>query len=97
MSSPPSSSSTSVPASQPASMASQNSSFVSIIDDPLSPYYIHHSDSPELNLVSQPLTRDNYASWSRAMTIAFSVKNKLGFIDGSIGRPVGTDLHLLNS
>ncbi|EXC16177.1 hypothetical protein L484_024345 [Morus notabilis] len=42
-------------------------------------------------------TGDNYASWSRAMMIALSVKNKLGFIDGSITKPEGTDLNLLSS
>ena len=54
------------------------------IDDPSSPYYFHHSDSPGLSLVSQPLIDNNYASWSQAMMIDLSVKNKLGFIDGSI-------------
>ena len=29
------------------------------------------------------------------MTIALSVKNKLGFIDGSIPKPIGNDLPLL--
>ena len=64
----------------------------SAIDDPLSPYFLHHSDSPGLVLVSQQLTGDNYSSWNRVMTIALSVKNKLGFIDGSIPRPDSTDL-----
>ena len=31
------------------------------------------------------------------MTIALSVKNKLGFIDGSVSRPDGIDLNLLAS
>lgn len=51
------------------------------MEDGSSPYLIHHSDNPGLVLVSQPLTGDNYASWSRAMVIALSVKNKVGFID----------------
>lgn len=59
----------------------------SAIDDPLSPYFLHHSDNPWLSLVSQALTEDNYGSWSRAMLNALSVKNKLGFIDGSIVKP----------
>ncbi|XP_024030943.1 uncharacterized protein LOC112094408 [Morus notabilis] len=69
----------------------------SAIDDPFNPYYLHHSDSTCLVLVSQLLTGDNYASESRAMLIALSVKNKLGFIDGSISKPGGNDLNLLNS
>ena len=44
-------------------------------------------------LVSPLLNGDNYASWSRSMTIALSVKNKLGFVV----KPSGTDLQLLNS
>ncbi|KAL5556272.1 hypothetical protein UlMin_038508 [Ulmus minor] len=69
----------------------------SAIDEPSSPYFLHHSDGPGIVLVSQHLTGDNYASWSRAMLISLSVKNKLGFIDGSITKPEGNDLNLLNS
>ncbi|XP_075524276.1 uncharacterized protein LOC142556677 [Primulina tabacum] len=76
----------------------QNSSSVSAgraaIDDLLSPYFLHHSDNPAISLVSQPLTGDNYASWSRATIIAMTVKNKLGFLDGSIAKPADTDLNL---
>lgn len=42
----------------------------SSIEDPTSPFYFHHSDNPGITLVTQTLTGDNYASWSRAMTIA---------------------------
>ena len=69
----------------------------SAIDDPTSFYFFHHSDSPGLILVSQPLTGDNYSSWSRAMTIALSVKNKLGFIEGPILKPDDDDLQLQNA
>ena len=81
----------------PASGSVLSSNGKSAIDDLSSPYYLHHTDSPGLSLVSQPLIGDNYASWSRAMMIALSVKNKLGFIDGSIMKPDGTNLSLLNS
>ncbi|KAJ0103022.1 hypothetical protein Patl1_04109 [Pistacia atlantica] len=57
------------------------------IDEPSNPYYFHHSDSPGQVLVSQQLTDENYTSWSCAMLIALSVKNKLGFVDGSISEP----------
>ena len=69
----------------------------SAIDDPLNPYFLHHFDKPGLVLVSQPLTGENYSSWSRAMLIALSVKNKLGFIDGFIVKPEGNDSVLLHS
>ncbi|XP_073036794.1 uncharacterized protein [Primulina eburnea] len=68
----------------------------SAIDDPLSPYFLHHSDNPGLTLVSQSLTGDNYSSWSRAMKIALSVKNKLGFIDGTIVKPSEAESNLIN-
>ena len=69
----------------------------STIEEPSNPYYLHHSDSPGQVLVSQQLTGVNYTNWSRAMSIALSVKNKLGFVDGSIPEPQGTDNNLLNS
>ncbi|XP_061358133.1 uncharacterized protein LOC133302376 [Gastrolobium bilobum] len=62
-----------------------------------SPFYLHHSDIPDLVLVLQALTGDNYGSWSRTMKIALSVKNKLGFIDGSISKLDGNDSQLLHS
>ena len=68
----------------------------SVIDDS-SPFFLHYSDSPGLVLVFQLLNGDNYALWSRAMLIALSVKNKLGFIDGSITKPNGADVNLLHS
>ncbi|KAL5760938.1 hypothetical protein ACOSQ2_019776 [Xanthoceras sorbifolium] len=74
-----------------------NSAVRSAMFEPSNPFYLHHSDNPGLVLVSQQLTGDNYASWSRAMLIALSVKNKLGFIDGSLSKPEGTQIDLLNS
>lgn len=67
------------------------------IDEPFSPYFFHYSNSPGLALVSQPFIRDNHASWSRAMSTASSVNNKLGFIDGLIVKPKGINLDLLHS
>ncbi|KAA8543184.1 hypothetical protein F0562_021321 [Nyssa sinensis] len=69
----------------------------SAIEEPSNPYYLHHSDSLRQMLVSQQLTGENYTNWSRAMLIALSVKNKLGFVDGSILEPQGTGNNLLNS
>jgi gag-polypeptide of LTR copia-type len=57
---------------------------VSESSNPSSPYFIHHSDSPGITLVSQPLTENNYPAWSRAIKIALSAKNKLGFIIGTV-------------
>lgn len=68
------------------SLGSSTANGQSLIDNPLSSYFLHHYDSPGLVLLSQSLTGENYASWSRAMKIALSVKNKLAFIDGSIAK-----------
>ncbi|XP_068655790.1 uncharacterized protein [Aristolochia californica] len=73
------------------------SSTRSNFDEPSNPYYLHHSDSPGQLLVSQLLTGENYTSWSSAMSLALSVKNKVGFIDGSILEPQSVDPPLLNS
>lgn len=69
---------------QQSSNFDQNSVVASM--DVTSPYYLHRSDNPGLVLVNQQLTGDNYASWSRAIKIAISFKNKLD--DGSLAKPV---------
>ncbi|XP_062118808.1 uncharacterized protein LOC133832488 [Humulus lupulus] len=68
------------------------------LEDPTDPYYLHHGDNPGNILVSQLLTdQDNYVSWSRAMQLAILVKNKLGFLDGSIPKPFPTDHNMYNA
>ncbi|GAV62904.1 LOW QUALITY PROTEIN: UBN2_3 domain-containing protein, partial [Cephalotus follicularis] len=53
-----------------------------------SPYYVHHSDNPGIMLVSQALTGDNYSTWSRSISMALEAKNKLGFINGLVSKPL---------
>jgi len=53
----------------------------------LSISYLHHGDSLGTILVSQPLTGDNYNSWSRSMIMVLTVKNKLGLVNGSFTKP----------
>ncbi|KAL5569103.1 hypothetical protein UlMin_025678 [Ulmus minor] len=55
------------------------------------PLNLHYSDHPSLVLVSKLLDGDNYGQWSRAMRIALSAKNKIGFINGTIKAPSQTD------
>uniref|UniRef100_A0A803P3R9 Integrase catalytic domain-containing protein n=1 Tax=Cannabis sativa TaxID=3483 RepID=A0A803P3R9_CANSA len=58
------------------------------IEDPSDPYFLHHGDNRGNILVSQLLTgQDNYVAWSHAIELAISVKNKLGFLNGSIPKP----------
>ncbi|KAI9186288.1 hypothetical protein LWI28_015834 [Acer negundo] len=56
------SSSSSISVGTPGSESSQSLAGKSTIDEPSSPYFLHHSNSPGLVLVSQSLTGDNYAS-----------------------------------
>ncbi|XP_031478747.1 uncharacterized protein LOC116249687 isoform X1 [Nymphaea colorata] len=55
------------------------------------PFFIHHSDNLGNVLVSQHFNGENYGTWSRAMLMALSAKNKIGFIDGSIKEPEKDD------
>ncbi|KAJ1377222.1 Retrotransposon gag domain [Sesbania bispinosa] len=58
--------------------------------DPTKPLFLHHSDGLGLVLTSQPLDHKNYTTWSRAMQVALSVKNKLSFIDRTLPKPTAT-------
>lgn len=64
-----------------------NSLLGRLITDPASPYYLHYGDNTGMQIISVVLTEDNYTTWSRAVVIALSVKNKEGFIDGTINKP----------
>ncbi|XP_033134336.1 uncharacterized protein LOC117127783 [Brassica rapa] len=52
------------------------------------PYYLHNTYHPGLVLVSDRLnTASEFHSWRRYVRMALNVRNKLGFIDGTIPRP----------
>jgi hypothetical protein len=55
--------------------------------DPSSPLFLHNGDNLGIILVPQPLTGENYSTWSYSMLVALSAKNKLCFIDGSLSNP----------
>ncbi|WKA02856.1 hypothetical protein VitviT2T_021008 [Vitis vinifera] len=57
----------------------------------LDPFSLHHSDHPGMVLVSKVLEGDNYSTWSQAMRISLSAKDKIGFVIGSIKPPSSTD------
>ncbi|KAH0746502.1 hypothetical protein KY290_008210 [Solanum tuberosum] len=56
-------------------------------NDTSSALYVHHSDSPGMMLVPAQFDGTGYRSWRKGVMRALSVKNKLGFIDGSCERP----------
>ena len=57
----------------------------------LDPFSLLHSNHPGMVLVSKVLEGDNYSTWSQAMRINLSAKDKIGFITGSIKPPPSTD------
>ncbi|CAA3027230.1 Hypothetical predicted protein [Olea europaea subsp. europaea] len=57
-----------------------------IMDNPNSQYYLHYGENTGTQLISVLLSDENYSTWSRAITMALSVKNKEGFMDGTISK-----------
>ncbi|KAL6209742.1 hypothetical protein ACLB2K_020682 [Fragaria x ananassa] len=49
--------------------------------------YLHHSDQPGTVLVSQALEEDNYVEWKQSMASALTIKNKIGFVNGTLPCP----------
>ncbi|RVW51959.1 Retrovirus-related Pol polyprotein from transposon TNT 1-94 [Vitis vinifera] len=62
----------------------QVNSEIVVVEDSSSPYFLHNGDHPGLNLVSNLLTGANYHTWRRAMLMALTAKNKVGFVDDSL-------------
>ncbi|RVW16870.1 Retrovirus-related Pol polyprotein from transposon RE1 [Vitis vinifera] len=80
-----------------ASMANSHSSngpVQNLSDDSSNSYYLHPSNNPGALLVSEIFTGENYIAWSRSMSIALTVKNKIAFVDGSLVQPITNDPHL---
>lgn len=60
----------------------------SFLDQYENPYYLHSSDHAGLTLVSDRLSSGaEFHSWRRSVRMALNVRNKLGFIDGTIPKP----------
>ncbi|XP_040996208.1 uncharacterized protein LOC121242410 [Juglans microcarpa x Juglans regia] len=54
---------------------------------PASPYFIQPGEGASSPLVPDLLNTENYVTWARTMRRALNIKNKLGFIDGTIVKP----------
>nr|XP_016513157.1 PREDICTED: uncharacterized protein LOC107830191 [Nicotiana tabacum] len=52
-----------------------------VVIDSSYPYYLYPSDSPGMIFVNSLSDGKGYGGWHRAIVIALSAKNKLGFID----------------
>ncbi|KAJ9181354.1 hypothetical protein P3X46_009492 [Hevea brasiliensis] len=57
--------------------------------DVSSPYYLHHSGNHSSVIFTPELTLAN--SWRRSFLLAVSIRNKQGFLDGSIPKPIPED------
>ena len=57
---------------------------LALVKDMSNPLYLHHAESPGAMLVSEVLTGENYHAWVRSVKKALIVKNKFGFVDGTI-------------
>lgn len=52
------------------------------------PYFLHNTDHAGLVLVSNHLASGaDFHSWRRSIRMALNVRNKIGFIDGTISKP----------
>lgn len=72
----------------------ENQSYGDFATNPTNPYYLHPNENPSPVLVTPLLDKKNYHAWARAMKLSLISKNKLGFVDGSIGPPsTGDPLH----
>ncbi|XP_073037030.1 uncharacterized protein [Primulina eburnea] len=79
---------------QANNQATQSSTLMSRnhVEDSSSPFYLQNGDHPGLVLVSHQLTGNNFNTWNRAMIMALTAKNKLGFVDRTIVQPPPDDL-----
>ncbi|XP_057418242.1 uncharacterized protein LOC130712423 [Lotus japonicus] len=72
-------------------MATQSPITRENLQDSTHDYYIHPNENLSLVLVTPILDGSNYHSWTRAMEMSLQMKNKFGFVDGSIAKLPDTD------
>ncbi|XP_031268943.1 uncharacterized protein LOC116127438 [Pistacia vera] len=66
------------------------------LGNPSNPYRLETSDNPGTFLVTEHLTTENYSTSSRSIQRALRAKNKLGFLNGTIDKPLSTSALLLS-
>ncbi|CAA7032143.1 unnamed protein product [Microthlaspi erraticum] len=58
------------------------------LDQYENPYFLHNSDHAGLVLVSDRLqSRADFHAWRRSVRMTLNVRNKLGFVDGTVPKP----------
>lgn len=70
-----------------ASISSSPSGSSTPVHDFSNHYYVHPNENPSTKLVTAVLDGSNYHGWAEAMTMVLDMKNKLGFVDGTIPKP----------
>lgn len=55
------------------------------------PFALLFNESPNVVLVSRALDQSNYNSWSKSMSMALEVRNKLGIVDRTVKPPTTTN------
>ncbi|KAG7544005.1 Zinc finger CCHC-type [Arabidopsis thaliana x Arabidopsis arenosa] len=69
-------------------MAATGDSSSNSTDQYDNPFFLHKSDHAGLVLVTDRLTNGaDFHSWRRSVRMALNVRNKLGFVDGTITKP----------
>lgn len=58
------------------------------------PYTLYASDNPGSLITSVTLTGEKYNEWYSEMTNALLTKRKLGFVEGTIPKPLASDPNL---
>ncbi|XP_074300237.1 uncharacterized protein LOC141631471 [Silene latifolia] len=57
-----------------------------------SPLFLYPSDSPSLKLTHTLFNGDNYELWAEAVKNGLDAKKKLGFVDGTVKKPEGSEV-----
>ncbi|GKD55718.1 ribonuclease H-like domain-containing protein, partial [Tanacetum coccineum] len=53
------------------------------------PMFLHSNDTSEVTLITFKLEdTENYKVWKAAITIVLRTKNKIGFLNGKVHRPL---------
>lgn len=58
---------------------------LSLMEDPTSPYFLQQSDNLNSVVINPAVNGMNYFTWSRSFEMELIFRNKIGFIDGSVG------------
>lgn len=59
--------------------------------DIYSPYYLSPSDNSTTVVIKPPLDGNNFRNWERMFLLQLSVRNKIGFVDGTLLQPEPED------